>query len=172
MEVYADAAAVRLKLNGETVASKTVRDYKTIFCLRYAPGILTAQALDARGNVLSESSLATGGEGTILTVRPEKTSIRADGQDLCYIPIEFTDQDGVLKPYMEQSVTLSVTGAAKLAGFGSALCKTDEVFDKNEHRAYRGRCLAVLRAGTVQGTAEVTVKSAGARPVTVEIEVR
>ena len=172
VEVYADAAAVRLKLNGETVASKTVKDYKTIFCLRYAPGILTAQALDARGNVLSESSLATGGEGTILTVRPEKTSIRADGQDLCYIPIEFTDQDGVLKPYMEQSVTLSVTDAATLAGFGSALCKTDEVFDKNEHRAYRGRCLAVLRAGTVQGTTEVTVKSAGARPVTVEIEVR
>ena len=88
------------------------------------------------------------------------------------MPVEFTDQAGNLKPYMEQRVEITVNGAAALAGFGSALCKTDEVFDKNYHNSYRGRCLAVLRAGDTPGKGTVTVKSAGVKPVTIEVEVK
>ena len=66
---------------------------------------------------------------------------------------------------------ITVDGAVTLAGFGSALCKTDEVFNKPYHNSYRGRCLAVLRAGDVPGKATITVKSAGMEPVTIEVEV-
>ena len=79
---------------------------------------------------------------------------------------------GNLKPYIEQRVEITVDGAVTLAGFGSALCKTDEVFDKNYHNSYRGRCLAVLRAGNIPGKATITVKSEGFEPVTVEVEVK
>jgi len=65
-----------------------------------------------------------------------------------------------------------VEGPVYLAGFGSALCKTDEVFGKPYHDSYRGRCLAVLRAGEIPGKAKITVRSAGVEPVTAEIEVR
>lgn len=84
----------------------------------------------------------------------------------------FTDKTGNLKPYVEQKVEITVVGAATLAGFGSALCKTDEVFDKNYHDSYRGRALAVLRAGNTPGKAFVTVNSTGVEPVTVEVEVK
>ncbi len=172
VEVYADAAAVRLSLDGEELGAKPIKKYKAQFRLPYAPGTLTAQALDSAGRVVSSHSLTSAGVETVLTVKPEKTVLAADGQDLCYLPIEFTDQDGILKPFVEQRVELSVSGPAALAGFGSALCKTDEVFDKPYHHSYRGRALAVLRAGTVPGAAAVTVRSAGVEPVTVEIEVR
>ena len=67
---------------------------------------------------------------------------------------------------------MEVKGAVTLAGFGSALCKTDEVFDKPYHDSYRGRCLAVLRAGNTPGKGTVTVTSAGVEPVTIEVEVQ
>ncbi len=172
VEVYADAASVRLILNGKEMATKPVKKYKAIFKLPYQPGTLTAEALDERGNVVSSHSLITAGEETLLTVRPEKQVLRANNQDLCYLPIEFTDRKGNLKPYIEQRVEITVDGAAILAGFGGALCKTDEVFDKNYHNAYRGRALAVLRAGNTPGKATITVKSAGMEPVTVEVEVK
>lgn len=172
VEVYADAAAVRLILNGKEIGTKPVKKYKVMFKLPYESGTLTAEALDADGNVISEHSLTTAGKETILTAIPEKTVLHANGQDLCYLPIEFTDTAGNLKPCIEQRVEVTVDGAATLAGFGSALCKTDEVFDKTYHNSYRGRCLAVLRAGNVPGKGTVTINSAGMEPVRIEVEVQ
>lgn len=171
VEVYADAAFVRLILNGKEVGIKPVKKYKAIFKLPYQPGTLTAEALDKQGNVAFSHSLTTADEETVLTVKPEKPLLCANKQDLCYLPIEFTDRAGNLKPYMEQRVEIAVDGAVTLAGFGSALCKTDEVFDKPFHNAYRGRCLAVLRAGNSPGKATITVRSAGMVPVTIKMEV-
>ncbi len=172
VEVYVDAAAVRLMLNGAKIGTKPVKKYKAMFQVPYVPGTLTAEALDSSGQVISTHSLTSGDPETVLSVKPEKMTLTADGQDLCYLPIEFTDRNGVLKPFVEQRVEISVSGPATLAGFGSALCKTDEVFDKPYHDSYRGRALAVLRAGTVPGTVRITVKSAGVMPAAVEIEVK
>lgn len=171
VEAYADAAAVRLILNGKEVGTKSIKKFKAIFKLPYQPGTLTAEALDKSGKVVSSQSLTTAGAETVLTLKPEKTVLHAGSQDLCYLPIEFTDRAGNLKPYMEKRVEVTVAGAATLAGFGSALCKTDEVFDKPFHNSYRGRCLAVLRAGNTPGKATITVKSAGMEPVTIKMEV-
>ena len=172
VEVYADASSVRLKLNGREIGTKPVKKYRASFKMAYQPGILTAEALDEKGNVVSEHSLATAGTETVLTARPEKKVLRANGRDLCYLPVEFTDREGNLKPYMEQRIEIAVKGAAALAGFGSALCKTDEGFHRNYHNAYRGRALAVIRAGRVPGRAEVMVRATDAEPVIVELEVR
>lgn len=171
MEVYADAVAVRLSLNGKTVATKLVKKYKTQFKLPYEPGTLLAEALDANGKIISKYSLSSANAEIVLHVSAEKKVLKANGKDLCYIPIEFSDADGNLKPYIEQRVEIEVKGSATLAGFGSALCKTDEVFYKNYHDSYRGRCLAVIRAGKIPGKTVINVKSAGVKPVSLEVEV-
>jgi beta-galactosidase len=116
--------------------------------------------------------LITAGEETVLNAIPEKTVLHAVSQELCYLPIEFTDQAGNLKPYIEQRVDIEVEGSVSLVGFGSALCKTNEVFHENHHDSYRGRCLAVLRAKDSPGKGTVTIKSAGVKPVTIEVEVK
>ena len=171
VEIYAPGNSVRLKLNGKEIGTKKLKEFKAIFKLHYAPGTLTAEALDVNGKVLSSHSLTSGGKATKLTVLPEKAVLSANNQDLCYLPIEFTDEAGHLIPYMEQRVEIDVSGPVMLAGFGSALYKTDEVFNKNYHDSYRGRCLAILRAGSTAGKATVTIKSAGVETVTIELEV-
>ena len=89
----------------------------------------------------------------------------ANGQSLCYIPIEFVDQMNQLKPLYEQPVRVTVTGAAELAGLGSARAKTDEEYTGDTFTSYRGRLMAVLRAGTRAGDAEVLVETEGVEPV-------
>lgn len=172
VEVYANTDSVRLLLNEKTVAVQRVKGYKAVFRTPYAAGVLKAQALDESGQVISESSLKSAGSETELTVKPEKSALKAGGQDLCYIPIEFTDSSGILKPYMEQSVEIQVEGAAALAGFGSARCKSGESFDSHHCTAYRGRCLAVLRSTRKRGPVTVTVRSRGFQTKTIQIEVR
>ena len=171
VEVYASGDSVRLSLNGKEIGTRKLKEFKAIFKLPYAPGTLTAEALDTNGKVISVHSLTSGGKASKITVIPEKKTIWANNQDLCYLPIEFTDETGNLVPCLEQRVEVEVNGPVTLAGFGSALYKTDEVFDKNFHDSYRGRCLAVLRAENTPGKATIIVKSEGFEPVTVEVEV-
>ncbi|MBR2044618.1 MAG: DUF4982 domain-containing protein [Agathobacter sp.] len=171
VEVYADAAQVRLKVNGIEIGTKPVKKYKTMFKTTYVPGKLTAEALDAEGNVISEYSLNSGAKGCKLSALPEKMVLKANGTDLCYLPIEFTDDSGLLLPAIEQDVEISVSGEASLIGFGSALCKTDEVFQGTKHSTYRGRCLAVLKATRKPGSAMITIRSKGVADVQIELQV-
>ena len=98
--------------------------------------------------------------------------LKSDGQDLCYIPIEFTDESGNLHPYVEQPAMVEAEGAGVLQGLGSALCKTDERYDSNTFHSYRGRLLAVLRSGNETGEIHMKVTSVGVEPVELVISVK
>ncbi|MCM1235314.1 MAG: DUF4982 domain-containing protein, partial [Ruminococcus flavefaciens] len=172
VEVFANADAVRLELNGLVIGTNKLKDFRTKFKLPYQPGTLAAVALDGAGKELSRHSLTTCGTPAKLTASPDKLMLDADGQSLCFLPIEFTDKNGELLPYMEQPVTVKVEGAAVLQGLGSALCKTNERYDSNTFTSFRGRVLAVLRAGTEPGSISVTVTSAGVSPVKIQLQAR
>lgn len=169
IEVYADAAAVRLELNKQVIGIKKIEKYRAVFKTNYENGVLTAVALAVDGAEISRHSLATGGNETILSAKPENTVIHPG--NLCFIPIEFTDNNGTLKPFIEQPVTVKVDGAAKLRGLGSALCKTNERYDGDTFTSYRGRVLAVVQAKE-KGDAKVSISSDNMLPITVRLEVR
>jgi hypothetical protein len=173
VEIYSDAHAIKLELNGKPAGIKKINKYKVIFHLKFTPGTLTAIALGADGTEISRSYLSTGGEKTILTVKTDKNILSENNQDLCFAEIEFTDEDGGIKPYIEQRVEIEIRGeSVVLQGFGSSLCKTDEVFDKPYHDSYRGRCLAVFRSTGTKGTTIIIFKSRGVTPVEIELEAR
>ena len=171
IEVYAPGKRVRLLLNGRELGIKNLKNFKAIFHTSYAPGTLAAEALDENGKVLSTFSLSSGDREIHLRAVPEKPVLKADGTDLCYLPIEFADGTDRLLPATEQSVEVLVEGAVSLIGMGSALYKTNESFRQNHYRTYRGRVLAVLKAGNESGKATVIIKSAGVEPVTIHLEV-
>ena len=50
--------------------------------------------------------------------------------------------------------------------------KLFDEFDRNHHMAYRGRCLAVLRAKNEQGKAKVSISAEGVEPVVIRLEVK
>lgn len=172
VEVYAAADSVRLELNGKEISTQKVKKYKTLFKVPYEAGKLEAIALDEQGIEISRHHLQTGNKEKKLTVKPEKMVLKSDGQDLCYIPIEFTDESGNLHPYVEQPVMVEAEGAGVLQGLGSALCKTDERYDSNTFHSYRGRLLAVLRSGNETGEIHMKVTSVGVEPVELVISVK
>lgn len=171
VDVFSDADAIRLELNGTVIGTKKLKEYRTRFKLPYQPGELTAVALDKAGKEISRHSMKTGGKEQKLTAMPETTRLNADGQSLCFLPIEFTDEEGNLLPYVEQPVTVKVDGAATLQGFGSAVCRTDESYLSDTFTSFRGRLLAVLRAGITPGKVQITILSRDVAPLHLELEV-
>ena len=160
VEVYSNSPYVRLLLNGREIKTAAVNNCKALFKVEYQPGVLKAIELDKNRNPVSENSLITAEKNMKLTVRTDRNIVRAGSNDLVYAEIEFTDEHGNLLPYVEQRVEIMIDGnSVQLQGFGSALTKTDEVFNKSYHNSYRGRCLAVFRAADVSGESKVTVSS-------------
>ena len=172
VEVYADAAKVALQLNGKTLATKTPTNdgnYLAKFTLPYAPGILTAIAYAADGSEVSRASLVSAGKGLKLVAEPEALEILADGKDLAYIPMRFTDDAGTLIPLADRNITVSVEGPGVLAGFGSGEPITSEAFAADIHRSYYGRALAVIRSGHDAGPITVSISAEGCEPSTTRL---
>lgn len=171
VEVFSDADSIRLYLNGQLIGRQKVRQCKTRFVSRYQPGTLEAVALDRTGHETGRSLLITGGDETLISLKPEKARLRANGQDLCFIPVTLTDKNGTCKPAKDVRIHVDVEGPGVLQGLGSALCKTDEVFHESYHDTYYGRALAVVRTGYQAGRIRVTVSAEGFATQVIEIEV-
>ncbi|MEU9949522.1 glycoside hydrolase family 2 TIM barrel-domain containing protein [Streptomyces sp. NPDC047939] len=174
VEVYADAARVELQLNGQTVGTEPSgadEDYLSTFTLPYRPGQLTAIAYAEDGSEIGRRTLSSAGAGLRLALRPESTSLLADGADLAYIPILLTDDAGTLRPLVDRSVTVQVEGAGTLLGLGSAEPITTEGFAGDTHRTFNGRALAVVRAGHRAGEVTVTVTADECEPVQIRLAV-
>lgn len=173
VEVYAASDFVRLILNGREIGTKKVVGNKALFSVNYEAGTLTAIALDSNKRETDRAELKSGGHDEVLTVRCDRLSLSPNGRDLCFAEIEFTDGQGNLLPYIEQRIDIEIDGeAVTLQGFGSALTKTDEVFVNTHHNSYRGRALAVFRAGRNPGKATITISSGNVESVSLCLEVK
>ena len=171
VEVYADADEVALLRDGGEVARGPVggnRPMLAVLETSYVPGELVAVAyLD--GSEVGRTSLTTAGAPS-LAVTADRTRLRADDADLAFVAIELRDVEGRLATGADRPVTVSVSGAGRLAGMCSANPKTTERFDADTWSTFDGRALAVVRP-TGTGPVTVTAEAPDLASVSVSVEV-
>ncbi len=143
VEVYADADAVELFVNGKSVGTKKLKnDCRAIFNTTYHDGEVRAVSYDKDRKVLGEKILKTAGSETNLTVIPDGTDIKKG--HLVYLDISYRDNDGIVKVTHNGKVTLQVTGAV-LEGFGNGCSYNEEGYKTDTSKTYYGQCMAAIR---------------------------
>ena len=158
--VYSNAEEVEVLVNGKSLGKKKVSTERpwpntASFDAVYEPGEVVAISY-RNGVEVSRDSIKTTKAAVKLCLIPEKTVMAAGGHDLIYVNIEIRDEDGMVVPTAQIPLKASVTGAAWLAGFGSGNPITEDNYTDDTTETYRGRALAILRAGYETG--EVTLK--------------
>ncbi|MFC4504777.1 MULTISPECIES: DUF4982 domain-containing protein [Streptomyces] len=175
VEIWADAPRVELVLNGRTVGSKRADEstqFLAEFRVPYEPGSLVAIAFDQAGKEIGRDVLTSASSTSLrLMMRPETDELRADGADLLYVPIELADERGTIRPLADREVTLTVTGAGSLLGFGTGEAIATEEFAANRHRTFQGRALAVVRAGHETGHVSIAASADGCESVSIAVPV-
>lgn len=169
VEVYTDDPVVYLKLNGKKVGKRTPKKGIARFEVVYEPGTLIAETYGTDGKKLGEASLNSAGSEVRLTVFSEKNELKADGQDLCYLDIRITDENGIVRILDDRRIQVTVTGAGILQGLGSANPSTEESFVTDTHTTYFGRAQAVVRSNGHAGNIGITVTAEGLKTVRLEI---
>lgn len=171
--VYASGVYAELQINGKSYGKKKTKEYKAVFKnVTYEPGTITAISYDEKGEELSRNSLKTAEGKTQIRLHTEKDVLSPTGQDLCYLNIDLTGEDGTVKSSEDCPVTVEVSGAGTLQALGSARPNMEENFYYKTHTTYFGKALAVIRAGREAGDIHIKVSAAGMKEQTVTIPVR
>ena len=170
--VYSDAPVVELLVNGQSLGKKkTKQDMAKFKKVTYQEGQIEAVAYDASGKETGRSKLVSASGKTKISLRPECQSLRANGQDLCFLNIDLVGENGITKSSVDQVLKVEVTGAGCLQGYGSARPNIADDFVSDQHKTFLGKSLAVIRAGYETGCIHVKVSGEGLEPVETDISV-
>lgn len=165
------ACEAEVLVNGVSQGRQKVTDYFAKFPCVYEPGEVVAIGYDESGKELYRNSMKTAGAKTKITATADKKQMQAGGDDVCYIQVEITDEQGNLKLLPEHNVSITVEGEGTLQGFGSAYHMNEEKYNQKTHRTYLGRLLAVIRSGKNAGNVKVTFSADGMAEECVELQV-
>lgn len=143
IEVYARAYRVDLFINGKKIGSKRLKQCcKTTFTVSYEPGVIEAIAYDEQENILGRTQLRSAGEETKIQAIVEDG--KAKRGKLCFVRLQYTDKEGILKPLERGILKVNVTNG-ELLGLGNG-CPYNEIgYTTNETDTYYGEALAVVR---------------------------
>lgn len=167
VEVFVNGASIGRKKQGESLAAEEL-PLSFIFDTTYHPGEVIAISY-TNGKEISRDTLKTTGAPCAVSIRPEVSSIAADGHSLAYVSIEILDADGNVVPTDEFDLSVTAEGAGELLGFGSANPITKENYTTGKFKSYRGRALAVVRSGYESGSIKLHVSSEALGKESIEI---
>ncbi|MEV7761981.1 glycoside hydrolase family 2 TIM barrel-domain containing protein [Curtobacterium flaccumfaciens] len=171
VEVYGQGDEAVLIRDGAEVARGaigTVLPQQAVLELTYQPGELVAVVFRDQVEV-GRTTLHTAGAPQ-LCADSDRSELTADDDDLAFIEIELRDAAGRLTTANDTLVTVTVEGAAELAGMASARPKTTERFDAASWETFDGRVLAVVRP-LAAGQATVTVQGDGLNTTAVNLQI-
>ncbi len=158
VEVYSKYPTVRLLLNGKIIETKQVKESRTVFKIKYHPGILKAEAIDNK-EVKEAVSLKTTGKACKLRLTADRTDINADGEDLSFVTVEALDSEGNIVTDANCQFSASITGQASIIAIGNADIKDDDPYYDTTHHTWKGRALIVVKSGSRKGNAALYVNS-------------
>ena len=165
VEVYDGLAhAIRLELNGRTIATRRIVKCVARFSLAYEPGELVAIALDAAGRERGRAHLLSATGALRIEARLENTA-RAGG--IAYVRVAICGENQEVESNADATLTVAVDGGT-LLGFGSAQPAPTERFLDGTYTTYRGHALAVVHRAE-PGTATLEIRSDGFAPIALSI---
>ncbi len=163
---YTNYPSAELFVNGKSQGRKFKQKNTRLDCYRlrwndviYEPGELKVVAYDANGSKAGEKVIRTAGQPAAFRLTADHQTIKADGNDLCFVTIEMVDKNGTPCPTLTDELTFSVTGN----GTFKAACNGDatslETFTQPHMKLFSGQLVVIIQSGNSKGTATLHVKN-------------
>ena len=134
--------------------------------VKYQPGELKVVAYDKNGKAAKTEVIRTAGPAARLRLEPWTAgkSLKADGNDLCYITVTMTDKDGNMCPLASDQLTFSVEGEGTFKCVCNGDAKSLEQFTKPTMKLFNGQLVLTVQSTTTPGT--MTVKVTNGKGIT------
>ena len=170
--VYSNLDRVELVHNGRSLGAQDMaKDGHLAWNVPYAPGVVEARGYRGGQQVMAATRETTGAPAT-LALRPDRSEIAADGEDVAVLVVEVQDAHGRVVPITDNAVTFRVKGTGRLLGVGNGDPTSHESDVGPSRRAYAGLCMAIVQATRSPGSIVVEAASPGLAGATATIHAR
>lgn len=163
VQVYSNYDRVELFLNGKSLGVKPVgklTKFMATWSVPYQPGVLKAVSYKGKKKT-SETTLATVKGASQIRLSTDRSTIKANGQDLSYITVELVDENGIVDPTAENDLKFKLEGPGKIVGVGNANPVSQESYTLPQRKAWKGKCLVIVKSEKSQGKIGLSVTSGG-----------
>jgi beta-galactosidase len=171
--VHSNSESVELFLNGKSLGMQdTVPGTHLMWKVKYEPGTIEAKGLIAirSGDIRIHQTLVdkweTSGPAARIVLRPDRSGVSADGEDVSLVTVEIVDSEGRRVPTAGNEVTFQVSGKGKLIGVGNGDPSCHEPDKADKRSAFNGLAMAIVQAAKETGEIRVTASSPGLQSAT------
>ncbi|NIO85108.1 MAG: DUF4982 domain-containing protein [Candidatus Aminicenantes bacterium] len=159
---YTNCASAELFVNEKSLGKKVKKagEYRLKWNdVIYQPGSIKVVGYNDRGNTICEKEIKTAGEPYQIELIPDRKTIRADGEDLAFVTVRITDQEGNICPQADHLVTFQIEGEGTIAAVGNGNPISHESYQANQRKAFHGLCLVVVKSTRQAGKVRLIATS-------------
>lgn len=137
----------------------------------YQPGEVKVTAYDENGNPADEKIIKTAGKPHHLVLSSNRTSMKADGEDLVYITVQVADKNGNLVPTDTRKVNFKVSGAGKFRAAANGDPTCTELFHEPDMTLFSGALTAIIQSSEESGKIVFEAYAKGVKPAKIILNV-
>ena len=170
---YNNATEVELFLNGKSLGKRSKdadkNPYHVMWRVPFEPGTIEAVSYDKEGNVVARDVRKTASSPKNIVLKADRDVIHRGNNDLSYITVEVTDENGNLNPVVDNNIRFNVTGGGFIAGVDNGSPISLERFKDDKRNLFNGKALLIVQT---DGSAEpviVEAVSEGLNPASLTI---
>jgi beta-galactosidase len=165
---YSSGDEVELFLNGQSLGRKKLDPFEYRFKwdnVAYSPGELKAVAYK-NGKPWAETVVKTTGDASGIQMEADRSTIYADGTDLCFVTVKVVDANGLTVPVAENKIKFEITGGpGEIVATDNGDPTDLNTFSNPERNAFNGMALVIIRSKAGQkGDILVTATADGLKP--------
>jgi beta-galactosidase len=160
VHVYSSGDEAELFLNGKSLGKKTRGKYQYRFHwddVVYEPGELHVVTWK-NGKKWAEDTVKTTGDAAKVTLKPDRPTIHADGEDLSFVTVTIADKDGQMVPRTHNLVKFQIEGPGEIAAVDNGDPTSFEPFQASQRKAFNGLALVIVRSKPGQ-SGQITLKA-------------
>lgn len=169
---YNNADEVELFLNNTSLGTRQKDTSLHVkWRVPFTPGTLKAVS-KKDGKIVLQQERKTAGKPAAIRLLPDRTTIKADGNDLSFITVQVIDKDGNIVPNADMQIKFKVKGVGQLKGVDNGSPVSHSSFKASYCNALNGFCLAVIQSATGPGKISFTAEAEGLSSGTINIIIR
>lgn len=167
--VMTNCATAELFLNGVSLGTKEVDQHDAgkalaVWQVPFAPGTLQVRCFDETGHLRAQDMRVTPGEPARLSLTCDERTLCSDGEDVCFLTVSCTDDQGIPVDNANNRIHVRVTGPAYLIGLDNGDSTDPDGYRQDSRRLFSGKLLAVIGMAKEPGEVTVTVEANGLFP--------
>ena len=168
---YNNAEEVELFLNGKSLGRRgkdhEKNPYHVMWRVPFEPGRIEAVSYDSNGKEVARQSRTTAGQPKNIVLTADRNKIHSGGDDLSYITVEVTDENGVFNPVADNDIKFKVTGGGVIAGVDNGSPVSLERFKDDHRRLFNGKALLIVRTDGSTEPITIEAESEGLTPAVI-----